>query len=93
MKYITKLSPIQIKEIMEIYSPAHTDLEYKYTEHCLSVTLRDGEGFEESYDINDFDVIVFDWMGKGDYLRRFREKMLSWFGEQYAVDYLLGYVE
>ncbi|MGG0667733.1 hypothetical protein ABE073_04305 [Lederbergia citrisecunda] len=89
MKYISKLSPEQIKDVMEIYSPKHTDLKYELRERYISISLYDQEGIEETYDIEDYDVAIYDWMGKGDYLLRYRKKMLEWFGEQYAMDYLL----
>lgn len=89
MKYASKFTSEQIKEVMEIYSPCHTDLEYRFTERHIAVSLRDREGIEESYDIEDYDVAIYDWMGSGDYLLRYRKKMLEWFGEQYAIDYLL----
>lgn len=93
MKYISQLSAEQVKDIMEIYSPLHTDLKYSLSERYLNVSVRDQEGYEDNYSVNDFDVQVFDWMGEGDYLKRYREKMLFWFGEQYAIDYLLGQSE
>lgn len=43
MKYVSKLTREQIVEIMEIYAPSHTDLEYKLTPTFLDITLRDGE--------------------------------------------------
>jgi len=91
MKYISQLTVEQIREIMEIYAPSHTYLEYERFERYLHVSVHDSDGCEDNYSIHDYDVQVFDWMGGGDYLERFREKMLLWFGEQYAIDYLLGY--
>lgn len=94
MKYISQLTPDQIKEVMEIYSPSHTELDYTLTDYSLDVSVRCKEGIEENYVINDYDVEIYDWMGgEAVYLRRFRVKMLSWFGKHYAIDYLLGQEE
>ncbi|MEK4122007.1 hypothetical protein [Lysinibacillus sp. FSL K6-0102] len=90
MKYVTQLTHDQILEIVEIYSPNYLELNYKRLDHCIGVTLRDHEGIEENYTINDYDVNIIDWMGnEHSYLIRFREKMLDWFGFDYAKDYLL----
>lgn len=90
MKYVTQLTHDQILEIMEIYSPNYLELNYKRINYCIGVTLRDHEGIEENYTINDYDVNIIDWMGnEHSYLIRFREKMLNWFGFEYAKDYLL----
>lgn len=90
MKYVNQLTHEQIIEIMEIYAPNNIELEYKRLDHCIGITLRDHEGIEESYAINDFDVSIYSWMGNNhSYLIKFREKMLVWFGFEYAKDYLL----
>lgn len=90
LKYISQLTNEQIKEIMEIYAPSHTDLSYKLSARYLEIYLRDREGCEDNYRIYDFDIDIVDWIGNEHlYLKKYREKMLSWFGNQYAVDYLL----
>ena len=76
---------------MEIYAPNHSDLTYQPYEQSISVYLRDHEGFEDNYVLTDFDIKIVDWMGNEEkYLIQYRNKMLNWFGEQYAIDFLLN---
>ena len=91
MKYVSQLTKEQLKSVMEIYAPNHTDLSYQLHKQGVSVYLRDNEGFEDNYVLTDFYVKIIDWKGnEGDYLILFRKKMFAWFGEQYAIDYLLN---
>ena len=90
MSYISKLNDSQIRELCEIYASKFTDLEYKIRDEYIDVYLRDSEGLEDNYVFRDFDVSIIDWMASNEfeYLKRYREKMLEWFGNQYAIDFL-----
>lgn len=91
MNYVRHLSNDQITELMNIYAPHHTDLKYRIEGNHIRISLRDQFGYEDNYIIDDYNVDVIDWMGNEDkYLKQYRQKMLNWFGNQYAINYLLG---
>ena len=92
MLYIQKCSDKQIKELMKCYAEDYTDIEIIRREDGIDVQLIN-DGIPENYIVSDYDVKVCDWNDvEGDYLYNFRKKMLEYFGEKYAIDYLLNEV-
>lgn len=89
--YIHKLSDDQIKELMKCYAPDYTDIDIVRPSDCIDVELTLDDGITEKYVLYDFNVDVFDWDDRDtDCLHNYRVKMLEYFGNQYAIDYLLG---
>lgn len=87
--YIHKLSDGQIKELMRCYAPDYTDIDIIKHSNCIDVELI-VDDIPENYVLYDFTVEVYDWDDSGtDCLQNYRKKMLEYFGNQYAVDYLL----
>lgn len=87
--YIHKLSDGQIKELMRCYAPDYTDIDIIRNSDSIDVELI-VDDIPENYVLYDFTVEVYDWDDSGtDCLQNYRKKMLEYFGNQYAVDYLL----
>ena len=88
-QYITRCSNEQIKQLMNCYAD-YTDIIITRRTDCVDVELT-VDGLPETYTMHDYDVDVYDWDDTNtDYLLRYRKKMLKFFGNQYAIDYLLG---
>lgn len=89
-KYLSKCSDGQIKELMECYA-TFTDIDIERGfDGEVAVEIMHTDGIPESYVLDDYNVIVYDWDDTDtDSLLEYRKKMLSFFGNQYAVDYLL----
>lgn len=104
LKYISQLSDEQLIELVKIFAGDEyrelLDL-YKCDEK-IDVTIRveldddeNEEGFislEDSYTLYDYDVKIWDYQcnNKKELIRKYREKLLNMFGNQYALDFLLG---
>lgn len=90
MTYIEKCSDEQIKELMRCYAKDYTDINISRRDEVIDVELINDE-IHENYILSDYDVEVFDWDDLGEScLHDFRKMMLSFFGNQYAIDYLLN---
>ena len=88
--YVSRLTDEQIAELMKCYAEDYTDIDIqKRDKECISVELTVND-LPEYYDICDYDVTVYDWQEGEDELLAFRKKMLEFFGNEYAVDYLLS---
>lgn len=90
LSYVSKLNELQIRELCEIYTSNFAELEYKISKDYIDIKLRDSEGLQDSYVFRDFNVSIFDWMSNDEFelLKMYRSKMLLWFGNQYAIDFL-----
>lgn len=87
--YIHKLSDAQIKELMKCYTPDYTEIDIIRHSNCIDVELI-VDDIPESYVLHDYIVDVYDWDDSDtDCLHDYRAKMLEYFGNQYAIDYLL----
>lgn len=87
--YIEKCSDNQIKELMKCYGN-YTQINIKRTNDSIHVEMN-VDGFPEQYVLYDYDVFVYDWDDTDtDCLSQYRKKMLEFFGNQYAIDYLLS---
>lgn len=87
--YIQKLSDEQIKELMKYYASDYTGIDIVRHSNNIDVELI-VDDIPENYVLYDFTVEVYDWDDSGtDCLHNYRTKMLEYFGNQYAVDYLL----
>lgn len=103
MKYINKLNDEQLLELISIYAKSSfkrllsIDRNNDGIEIDIEVELEDDEseeGFlllEERYTLYDYDVTIWDYQCNNEIelLREYRQKILGWFGNQYALDYLL----
>lgn len=88
--YITKLTDNQIKELIKTYADGYTEISIIRHEDNVDVNLI-YEDLPESYVLYDYTVEVYDWDDRDtDCLKKYREKMLDFFGHQYAIDYLLN---
>lgn len=88
--YIDKCNDKQVKELMSCYAD-FTNIEIDRREEYLliSVTV---DGMDESYELYDYDVVVYDWDDSDtSCLYEYRLKMLDFFGNDYATNYLLYY--
>ena len=90
MSYVSKLDDEQVRDLLEIFTPNYTDLEYKISDEYIDINCRDSSGVEDNYVFRDFTVDIVDWMSNNDfeYIAKYRSKMLLWFGNQYAIDFL-----
>lgn len=89
--YLRRCTDEQIKELMHCYAE-------NYTEIIINRDRR-GNGIDvelvvdcmtEQYVLYDYNVEVYDWDDTNtDCLKNYRRKMLSYFGNQYAIDYLI----
>lgn len=89
--YLQKCTDEQIKELMKCYSESYTEISINRgkREDCIDVELIVDDILEQ-YVLYDYNVEVYDWDDTGtDCLHDYRAKMLEYFGNQYAVDYLL----
>lgn len=90
MTYIEKCSDEQIQELMRCYAKSYTDISISRRDEVVDVELINDE-IPENYIVSDYNVEVFDWDDSGEScLHDFRKKMLEYFGDQYAIDYLLN---
>lgn len=88
--YITKLTDNQIKELIKTYADGYTEITITRHKDNIDVDLI-YEDLPESYILYDYTVEVYDWDDSDtDCLKKYREKMLEFFGNQYAIDYLLN---
>ena len=88
-KYITKCSNEQIKQLMKCYAD-YTDIVITRRSDCIDIELT-VDGLPEIYIMYDYAVEVYDWDDTNtNCLLDYRKKMLKFFGNQYAIDYLLG---
>lgn len=77
---------------MQCYAENYTDIQIDRTDDCMKITLTNN-GLPEYYILTDYDVTVYDWDDTNtDCLQKFRSKMLSYFGNDYAVNYLLNHI-
>lgn len=89
MKYLNQCTDEQIKELMGCYSDKYTDIDILRRDDCIDVTL-EIDGIPENYLLMDYEVVNYDWDDSGEScLHDYRQKMLGYFGSQYAVDFLL----
>lgn len=88
--YINKLSDDQIKELMKCYASDYTGINIVRHLDNINVELI-VDNFPEIYILYDFNVEVYDWDDREtDCLHSYRAKMLEYFGNQYAIDFLLS---
>ena len=91
MKYVNKLTDEQIKEILQNIYFKKSNIESKeYFEDCLTVEI--SNLYNDRFDLTDYDISAIDFYISNEYEINieYRKKMLEYFGEQYAIDYLLG---
>lgn len=87
--YIQKCSDDQIKELMKCYA-TYTEIDILRNNDSVDIELI-VDDIPEQYVLYDYNVEVYDWDDRNtDCLQNYRKKMLEYFGNQYAVDYLLG---
>lgn len=90
MTYMEKCSDEQIKDLMKCYANNYTDIKILRRNEVIDVELIN-DGLPENYIISDYNVEVYDWDdSEKNCLHDFRKKMLRFFGNQYAIDYLLN---
>ena len=90
MAYIERCSDEQIKELMKYYAKSYTDISISRRDEIVDVELINDD-IPENYIVSDYNVEVYDWDDSGEScLHDFRKKMLEYFGNQYAIDYLLN---
>lgn len=88
MKYLKECTDDQIKELMNCYA-TYTDISITRRKNCIDVELI-VDDIPEQYTLYDYNVEVYDWDDSGtDCEHDYRAKMLEYFGNQYAIDYLL----
>lgn len=104
MKYISLLSKSQLINLVKIYTKSSFKelLEINTGENGIEITviveLDDDESdngkitLEESYTFYDYDVKIWDYQANNrkELLHKYRLELLNHFGNQYALDYLLG---
>lgn len=104
LKYINQLTEDQLIELIKIFTgdTYRELLDLVIEEDKIDVIVRveeeDSEceegylSLEDSYTLFDYDVKIWDYYcsNKADLIRQYREKLLNRFGNQYALDYLLG---
>lgn len=89
--YLQKCTDEQIKELMKCYAKNYTEISINRGERedCIDVELI-VDDIPEQYVLYDYTVEVYDWDDRNtDCLYDYRAKMLEYFGNQYAIDYLL----
>lgn len=87
--YLHKCTDEQIKELMKCYASNYTDININRKKDCILIELI-VDDIPEQYAIYDYTVEVYDWDAQRmDCLHDYRKKMLEYFGNQYAIDYLL----
>lgn len=87
--YVKKLKDSQIEEIMHAISDPDGRIEKIYrpvTDPEVTVVSQD---IVEHYVLHDYDIEGFEYL-PGNATRIYREKMLKFFGVEYAARYLLG---
>lgn len=106
MKYINRLTNEQIEElisdiwykeekennhILDIDVTKYSDIVIIQTQYYIS-DGGDIVDLEETMRIWDYDIETFDFIDhkEHEHIIQYRKKMLEYFGEQYAIDYLLG---
>lgn len=90
MSYLQKCSDEQIKKLMRCYAFDYTDITITRRNEIIDIELIN-DGIPEQYIMSDYNVEVYDWDDQGtDCLHDYRKKMLEYFGNQYAIDYLLN---
>ena len=90
MMYLQKCNDEQINELMSCYAENYTDITINRRDDYIDVELI-VDDIPEQYVLHDYSVDVYDWDDTDtDCLHKYREKMLEYFGNQYAIDYLLA---
>lgn len=96
MKYVNKLTDEQIKELANIW---YEDTEEKILKielssfrKGLSIIISLECGIVDELVFKDYRVLIYDFYDykEHEHIIQYRKKMLEYFGEQYAIDYLLG---
>lgn len=105
MKYINQLNDEQIVELVKIYcgeNEFRRVSSFNRDDNEIDITVEiefedDDTGetvnCEDSYTLKDYNVIVHSWSGDESAkkcLILYRQWLLNKFGNQYAVDYLVG---
>lgn len=96
MKYVTKLTNEQIEELANIYYEGTDEkiskVEISSFKNGLSIIVNLECEIVDEFIFKDYRVIIYDFYDLKEYehLIQYRKKMLEYFGEQYAIDYLLG---
>lgn len=92
MNYINQCTDEQIKDLMRCYAKNYTDISIDRMNDCIKIELINDD-LPELYIVDDYNVEVFDWNPDGtNCFHDFKKKMLEYFGNQYAIDYLLDCV-
>lgn len=88
--YLEKCTDNQIKELMKCYA-TYTDISIYRNKKTKTVDVElIVDDIPENYVLHDFFVEVYDWDDRDtNCLHDYRKKMLEFFGNQYAVDFLL----
>ncbi len=90
MKYLSQCTDEQIKELMRCYAKNYEDISISRDDYSIDITLI-VDGIPETYECEDYSVVVYDWDDSNcDCLVSYRKKLLEWFGNQYAIDFLLN---
>lgn len=97
MKYVNRLTNEQIIELIgfDTEDDFFDYNNFKITKHDNHIQVN---FVDETYLISDFYYDIIIWDGNSDmpdelrheFNKNYRENMLEYFGEQYAIDYLLG---
>jgi hypothetical protein len=87
--YLDKCGDNQIKELVKCYAD-FTEINILRNSDSVEVECI-VDDIPEQYTLYDFSVDVYDWDDKNtDCLQNYRKKMLEFFGNQYAIDYLVN---
>lgn len=88
MKYVNKLTDEQIKEL--IFMNNLDKMSFKIIRYNNFIHI---QFINQSHILTDFNYSVSIISNKNilkEFNKEYRKKMLEYFGEQYAIDYLLG---
>lgn len=100
IKYANRLTDEQIKELILIYYPndniININIDKKDNGVFIEVSIKIVD--EEEFDVKDliifkdygFEFYDFYDIDSHEHRKQYRKKMLEYFGEQYAIDFLLG---
>lgn len=87
--YLDKCSDDQVKELVKCYTN-YTEIDILQNNNSFDVECI-VDGIPEQYVLRDYSIDVYDWDDRNtDCLQNYRRKMLEFFGNQYAIDYLLS---
>lgn len=88
MKYVNRLTNEQIEELIFMDNLNKMSFKIIRYNHFIHIQF-----INQSHILTDFDYsvsIISDKSILNEFNKKYRRKMLEYFGEQYAIDYLLG---